>query len=67
MLLSDSSLIKYFVRWSPHDSRRSDFSAVETEVNIFSDEKIKNMHQRRIILIDRYSFGKLFATQLTKG
>lgn len=42
-------------------------AALETEVNIFLGRKIKNIHPKMVILIEKYRFGKILATQLTKS
>lgn len=58
--LSQSSLVKCCVRWPFHNFRAAKFlAAVETEVNIFLDEEIKNTQKaldytNRQICLEKY-------------
>lgn len=67
MPLSQSFLVKYCVRWCLHSSRAAEFLAgIETEVYILVDGNLR-ICTKRVMLIDKYRFGKKVATPLTKG
>lgn len=67
MPLSQSVLVKHCVRWCLHSSRAAEFlAATETEVYILVGGSLR-ICAKRVILIDKYRFGKKVATPLTKG
>lgn len=62
MPLSQSSLIKQFVRWSLHNSRRADFQWLKLKYINFLMKKLRICTKEDKHLIDKYRFGEISAT-----